>query len=1032
MVGLRRISLAFALVVGSLATAGVTASVTATPSGALTCSISWAAATSGSWETATNWLPQRVPNSTDVVCINLAGTYTVDMTGGDNISAIQVGGGATGTQTLEVSGAVTNVGLNIAASSQVSSNGLLNLAPTSTGYAMIDGGGTLTVASGGTLTTTAGGTGSSPAYIYTPVANQTGGTVTIGAASTQQADDTLTSNAGTFTVATGGNLSLSSNSSFTQSAGTLTLNGPMTESSGTFTESGGAESGDPVALSNTALVDSAGTGGLDIVGGCTISGTIPSGQTVTVSGALTNAGLGLSGVVTDDGVLDLAPTPTGYALISGPGSLTVASGGSLITTAGASGSSAAYIQAPVTNQAGGTVTIGAASTQANDDTLTTNAGTFMVATGGNLSLSSNSSFTQSAGTLTLNGPMTESSGTFTESGGAESGDPVALSSTTLADSAGTGTFDFVGGGTLSGTIPVNQTVDISGVSTNVALNLSGAVTDEGVLNVAPTPSGYALFNGSGSLTVASGGKLITTAGASGSASAYFQTPVTNQTGGTVTIGAASTQANDDTLTTNAGTFTVANGGNLSLSSNSSFTQSAGTLTLNGPLSESSGTFTQSGGTESGDPVTLSSTTLADSVGTGTFDFVGGGTLSGTIPSGQTVTVSGASTNVQLSLSGVVTDDGVLNLAPTPSGYALIGGSGSLTVGSGGTFATTAGPSGSAQAYIEAPVTNQAGGTITVGAPSTDQNDDTLTSNSGTLQVINGGALVLSANSTLTNTSTGTLGVTVNGTAGTGGITGPGVTITGSTLSVTTVGSPAVSTLFTPISGPVTGTFATFIFPEADYAVTYPSSAVQLEVEPAFTTTASALAPKENVALTTPQLATIGSANDGTGTYSATVNYGDGSGVQAATVNVIGPNGTVTGPTHTYTTNGTYTVTTTVSNTDGQVNTVTESVTIDGPVISGFSKNSVKQGKKLSTVVSGTGFDASANFKKTDPTDPWTVSNPGVTVVSSKFAKATKTKPATIKLKLAVAKTAATGPFNVTLTEDTGSYTVNNAITVVAS
>ena len=331
------------------------------------------------------------------------------------------------------------------------------------------------------------------------------------------------------------------------------------------------------------------------------------------------------------------------------------------------------------------------------------------------------------------------------------------------------------------------------------------------------------------------------------------------------------------------------------------------------------------------------------------------------------------------------------------------------------------------------MTNQSGGTVTIGAPDTRQDDSTTTTNSGTFQVANGGKFALSGSSTLTNTSTGTIGVTVNGTAGTGGIAGPGLTLnSGSTLSVTTVGSPAVSTIFTPIPGPVTGTFTTYSFGDHNYAVTYPSAAVQLEVEPAFTTTAITLSPKENEALTTPELATIGSATDGTGTYSATVNYGDGSGVQTATVNITGPTGTVTGPTHTYTVNGTYTVTTTVSNTDGQTNTLTQSVTIDGPVISGFSKTSVKQGKKLSTVVSGTGFDASANYKTSDATDPWAVSNPGVTVVSAKFAKATKKKAATIKLKLAVAKTAATGAFNVTLTEDTGKYTVNGAITVVAS
>ena len=457
-------------------------------------------------------------------------------------------------------------------------------------------------------------------------------------------------------------------------------------------------------------------------------------------------------------------------------------------------------------------------------------------------------------------------------------------------------------------------------------------------------------------------------------------------GGTVTIGAADTAQNDTTLTTNDGTFTVSSGGALNLGGSSSFTQAAGTLTVTGTFNENSGTFTESGGAESGNPVGLTGGTLADSAGTGAFLATGTITLSGVIPSGQTVTDDGAGGSISLNMTSAVTVDGTLTLESGASGDSTLSGSGgSLTVASGGNL-TTEGSSDAVQ--IQVPVTNQSGGTVTIGAADTAQNDTTLTTNDGTLQVLNGGKLALSGSSTLSNTATGTIGVTVNGTAGTGGISGPGVSLaSGSTLTVTTVGSPAVSTLFTPISGPVTGTFTTYSFGAHNYAVTYPSGAVQLEVEPAFTTTATTLSPKENIALTTPELATIGSASDGTGIYSATVNYGDGSGVQTATVNISGASGTVTGPTHTYTVNGTYTVTTTVSNTDGQTNTVTESVTIDGPVISGFSKDSVKQGKKLSTVVSGTGFDASANFKKGDVTDPWTVSNPGVTVVSAKFKKA---------------------------------------------
>ena len=79
----------------------------------------------------------------------------------------------------------------------------------------------------------------------------------------------------------------------------------------------------------------------------------------------------------------------------------------------------------------------------------------------------------------------------------------------------------------------------------------------------------------GSLTVASGGQLIT----EGSTDAVvIQVPLTNQSGGTVTIGAVNTAQNDTTLTTNDGTFTISSGGALNLGGSSNFTQAAGTLT----------------------------------------------------------------------------------------------------------------------------------------------------------------------------------------------------------------------------------------------------------------------------------------------------------------------------------------------------------------------------------------------------------------------------------------------------------------------
>ena len=141
----------------------------------------------------------------------------------------------------------------------------------------------------------------------------------------------------------------------------------------------------------------------------------------------------------------------------------------------------------------------------------------------------------------------------------------------------------------------------------------------------------------------------------------------------------------------------------------------------------------------------------------------GGASGGT----QGVVADGAGGGVDLSMGGASTVEsgGTLTLESGASGNATVSGTGSMTVASGGTFSTEGSDD---NVYIQVPVTNQSG-TVTIGAASTVQNTGTLDSNAGSFRVANSGQLALSSSSGLTDTATGTLGVTVNGTAATGGI-----------------------------------------------------------------------------------------------------------------------------------------------------------------------------------------------------------------------------------------------------------------------
>lgn len=132
-------------------------------------------------------------------------------------------------------------------------------------------------------------------------------------------------------------------------------------------------------------------------------------------------------------------------------------------------------------------------------------------------------------------------------------------------------------------------------------------------------------------------------------------------------------------------------------------------------------------------------------------------------------------------------------------------------------------------------------------------------------------------------------------------------------------------------------------------MTYPSGTVVLTAQQTYTLTPTSFSPKEGGQTGPVQVAAISNANLGTGTYSATVNWGDGKPTQAATVNITGTSGTVTAPTHKYKAAGVFTVTVTVANTVGSAVTsvtTTENITVTGPTITSISPTSGPVGKKV--------------------------------------------------------------------------------------
>jgi hypothetical protein len=152
---------------------------------------------------------------------------------------------------------------------------------------------------------------------------------------------------------------------------------------------------------------------------------------------------------------------------------------------------------------------------------------------------------------------------------------------------------------------------------------------------------------------------------------------------------------------------------------------------------------QNGGTETGSPVELTGGMgFEDSSGAGSFEYTScaGGFLSGTIPTGQTVSVLGGCSGTTLTLGtrsgdSTVANHGTLILdAPAGASDAILAG-GQLQ-NYGALESTVGGPSPLANQLL-VPLVNEAGGTVTLTGGELAQTTGSATSNAGTVSIAPG-------------------------------------------------------------------------------------------------------------------------------------------------------------------------------------------------------------------------------------------------------------------------------------------------------
>ena len=583
-------------------------------------------------------------------------------------------------------------------------------------------------------------------YLEANLTNAAGATVEVKSGELRQDENTTTTNEGAFKVATGaifaatasGDLFVNKGSLANSGSSSLTSNASWTQEAGTATQSG-----NPVSIFNSGtLTDVSGAGSFDLLDTAVLSGTIPKGQTVTAEALPShNALVQISGTVTNEGTLALeSPSKGGEPGLVGA-SLQVRNEG--VLTAASASTSATFLETGLTNAAGATVEVKSGELRQDENTTTTNEGTFKVATGASFAATaSNDLFINDAKSpngVVASGTIQLTSNASWTQNGAETGNPVSIfNSGKLTDEGGEGGFDLLDTAVLSGTIPKGQTVTADAIpSHNAEVKISGTVTNEGTLALdSPAGGGLPDIEKSSSSSQVNNDGLLT-AQSETSQSGRLEVALSNEASGTVEVKSGELRQDANTTTTNTGSFDVlgaatfaattsgdlfvnkgslANSGSSSLTSNASWTQEAGTAT------------------QSGNPVSIfNSGTLTDVSGEGSFDLIDTAVLSGTIPKGQTVIAQALpSHNALVTILGTVTNEGTLALeSPSKGGEPGLVGT-ALQVKNKGVL--TAASASSSAMFLETGLTNAAGATVEVKTGELRQDDNTTTTNEGTFVI----------------------------------------------------------------------------------------------------------------------------------------------------------------------------------------------------------------------------------------------------------------------------------------------------------
>ena len=552
----------------------------------------WINASGGNWNTPSNWSTGTVPTSANDVVIDASGTYTVNLDVTPAFNSLTVGGGATGTQALDLG---VNHDVTFTNPGTVTASGALTF-----GSGRLLGTGPLTV--NGVMNWT------SDAEVDTTVIIATGGTLNISGFGTRYINGGTLNNSGTVNWSGGNNLSVYNSGVINNlSTGLFAVTndqliyqhccGAMQafNNAGTFRKT--------VATSVTTI-DGNGfnnSGTLDVQSGSVLLG---SGGTSTGIFNATSPGaiffssvytLGAGATLTGNGNYQLAAGQISVAAagvtvnhltlaggnldINGGGSLSTTSSGVIDWNADATLSGAGTLNVA----AGGTLNFSGFGTRYIAGGTLNNSGTINWSGGNNLSIYDSGVINNLAGGLFLAtndqiiyfhccapGQAFNNAGTFRKT--------TATSTTTIQ----------ANGFTNSGTVDVQSgTVNLTSGGTSTAIFNAGAAGRLLFNGAAYTLSGAATLTGAGNFEI-NGGQLNVTGSAIAVNHLTMNGGTLNVTGAISTTPAGVVDWSADSTLTGAGSMTIASGATMNITG-------FGTRYIDGGTLNNDGTIDWSGG-----------------------------------------------------------------------------------------------------------------------------------------------------------------------------------------------------------------------------------------------------------------------------------------------------------------------------------------------------------------------------------------------------------------------------------------------------